>query len=309
MGDTLGVAKIADKNEALSKKILSVFEEANKVVLDKPKEIKLCLACIISRGHLLIEDKPGMGKTTLVKTLAKLLGLEQSRIQFTNDMLPADILGASIFNQKSQSFDFHKGPIFANFVLADEINRATPKTQSACLQAMEERQVTIDGNKYDMPDPFFIVATQNPLENYGTFPLPESQIDRFNMRIHLGLPSRQGERSIIAGEDRVAAVEALNPIMSGEELNIVISDAEKVHVSDVALDYIQDIIEKTRSFSEEISPRASRDLYKAARSYAYLESRDFVIPEDVQIVAAAVLNHRAGKHDIVKEVLQSVEVK
>ena len=298
--------------------IRHILKSANDIILDKGVQIQQCLACLLAQGHILIEDRPGMGKTTLVKTLAKLLGLDSQRIQFTNDLLPADILGTTIFNQDKREFEFHKGPIFSHFVLADEINRATPKTQSACLQAMEEGVVSLDGVSYELPKPFFLVATQNPQENIGTFPLPESQVDRFLMRIELGLPSREAERLILTGQDRSELIDRLEPVVNLETLQGLFNKVASVHVSDSVLDYIQDIIEKARALSNGVSPRAARDLNRVAKAWALTEGRDFVIPEDVQAVAVPVLNHRisAGQfnssqgtgYDIAAEIIGSVSV-
>ena len=259
-----------------------------------------------------------MGKTTLVKTLAKLLGLESQRIQFTNDLLPADILGTTVFNQQTREFEFHKGPIFANFILADEVNRATPKTQSACLQAMEEGSVSMDGQLYTLPEPFFLVATQNPQENIGTFPLPESQIDRFLMRIELGLPSREAERRILTGDQRSHMIEDLKPLMSPEDLKNWFNKVEQVHMSDGILDYLQDVIEKARTVANGVSPRAAKDLHRVSKAWALIEGRDFVIPEDLQAVTVSVLNHRlkadnghsqTSGFELAREIIQSVPVK
>ncbi|MCB9026269.1 MAG: MoxR family ATPase [Bdellovibrionaceae bacterium] len=299
------------------KKLDELFSLVNQVIVDKEQVIKLSLTCLFANGHLLLEDRPGMGKTSLVKTLSKVLGLNSQRIQFTNDMLPADIIGTTIFNKEKATFDFHKGPIFSNFVLADEINRATPKTQSACLQAMEEYQVNMDGQAYDLPHPFFLVATQNPQENVGTFPLPESQLDRFLMKINLGLPSRKAEREIITGKDRRAWIDELPQIYSAAEVLKIIDEVKKVHFSPTMLDYLQDIVAKSRVLSVGLSPRAVIDFSRAAQSWAFIESRDFVIPEDIQAVAVAVMNHRLvspnnahnlNGFELANEIIQTVPV-
>lgn len=300
-----------------NKKLNELFSHINQVIVDKQQVIKLSISCLFANGHLLLEDRPGMGKTSLVKTLSKVLGLKSQRIQFTNDMLPADIIGTTIFNKKQQTFDFHKGPIFSNFVLADEINRATPKTQSACLQAMEEYQVNIDGQTYDLPHPFFLVATQNPQENVGTFPLPESQLDRFLMKINLGLPSRKAEREIITGKDRRTMIDELPQIYSSDEILKVIDEVKKVHFSTSMLDYLQDIVAKSRVLSVGLSPRAVIDFSRAAQAWAFIESRDFVTPEDIQAVAVAVMNHRLvspnnahnlNGFELASEIIQTVPV-
>lgn len=282
-------------NLEVQPRLKELIEQINKVVVDKEEEIHLCLCAILAGGHVLLEGAPGMGKTSLVKSLVKSMGMDSSRIQFTNDMLPADIIGASIFEQGNSEFKFHHGPIFSNIVLADEINRATPKTQSACLQAMEEYTVDVDGVQYKLPQPFFVFATQNPEESVGTFPLPESQLDRFFMRISIGLPSRKGEKELLLNGSRANMIDKLPSLLSEEKLKDLQAKVEQVHLSDSVVDYILDIVEKSRSMSDGLSPRASQELVKAARASAYIEGRDFVIPEDVQKVAVAVMNHRIGK--------------
>ncbi len=281
----------------MNPKIEMLITKLNEVIVDKKQTIKLCVTCLFAGGHFLLEDRPGMGKTSLVKAISKLLGLSEQRIQFTNDLLPADILGTSIFNKDNQTFVFHRGPLFANFILADELNRATPKTQSACLQAMEEKRVSIDGKLYDLPSPFFLIATQNPQENIGTFPLPESQLDRFLMKLQLGFPSREAEKGILKGRDRNLWIQELESLFNPEELNQLIAATDQVTVSDTALDYLQDIIEKSRTLSWGLSPRAARDFNKAAKAYAFIEGRNFVIPEDYQAVGVAVMNHRLRTQD------------
>ncbi len=303
--------------EESSRKVQTLLERAGEVIVDKESVVKLGVTCLLAGGHFLLEDRPGMGKTSLVKTLSKLLGLQEQRIQFTNDLLPADILGTSIFNKNTQSFEFHKGPLFANFLLADELNRATPKTQSACLQAMEESRVSMDGQSYDLPQPFFLVATQNPQENIGTFPLPESQLDRFLMKLQLGFPSREAEKSILSGRDRNQWIQELQPVFTPHEVVEMIEAVAGVTVSDSALDYLQDIVEKSRTLSWGLSPRAARDFNKAAKAYAFLEGRPFVIPEDYQAVGVAVMNHRLRHHQdladksaeqLAQEIIHSVPI-
>lgn len=289
---------------------------ANQLIVDKEKPIQLAVTCLLAEGHLLIEDRPGVGKTSLVKVLSQLFGFEAQRIQFTNDMLPADILGTSIFNKETKSFEFHKGPIFANFVLADEINRATPKTQSACLQAMEEYAVSIDGQKWKLPQPFFIVATQNPQDNIGTFPLPESQLDRFLMRIQLGFPSREAERQIIVGRSRSEWIEELPALFTPQSFEKIVEAIKSVHISEVMLDYLQDIVDKSRTLSAGLSPRAVVDYARAAKAWAYIEGRDYVIPEDIQEVGVSIMNHRIGLatsgesagFEVAEEIIQTVAV-
>ena len=303
--------------EKSGKQVNQLLEKVSEVIVDKEQTVKLCITCLFAGGHFLLEDRPGMGKTSLVKTISKLFGLKEQRVQFTNDLLPADILGTPVFNKNSQSFEFHKGPIFSNFILADELNRATPKTQSACLQAMEENRVSMDGKVYDLPQPFFLIATQNPQENVGTFPLPESQLDRFLMKLQLGFPSREAEKGILKGRDRNEWIQELEPIMHPEEVLKIIRAVSEVTVSDTALDYLQDIVEKSRTLSWGLSPRAARDFNKAAKAYAFIEGRSFVIPEDYQAVGVAVMNHRLRSHEdfgdkssdqLAQEIIQSVPI-
>ena len=275
--------------------IQGVVEQAGRIILGKERQIRLALACLLARGHLLIEDLPGVGKTTLAQVLAKLLGLNIHRIQFTSDMLPADIIGVSVYERESGTFKFHAGPIFAQLILADEVNRATPKTQSALLEAMEEHQVTAEGETRKLPEPFFVIATQNPSEQVGTFPLPESQLDRFLMRIELGYPDRDAERALLSGADRRDLLAGLEPCMSPGELVEQQEMAQRVHVAPALLDYVQAIVEHTRRSPEYVaglSPRAALALVHSARAWAMLEGRDKVIPEDVQAVLAGVAAHR-----------------
>jgi MoxR-like ATPase len=270
-------------------------EAAGRIVLGKTTQIRLALACLLARGHLLIEDLPGVGKTTLAHVLARTLGLQFHRIQFTSDMLPADIVGVSIYDREAGGFKFHPGPVFAQVILADEVNRATPKTQSALLEAMEEQQVTVEGETRKLPEPFFVIATQNPSEQVGTFPLPESQLDRFLMRIELGYPDRDAERALLAGTDRRDLLAALEPCMTPAELVEMQSIAQRVHVAPALLDYVQAIVEYTRrtpDYAAGLSPRAALALVHGARAWAFLEGRDKVIPEDVQAVLPGVATHR-----------------
>lgn len=279
----------------MNKDLPAIRKQLNSVILGKPHQIDLCLCCLLARGHLLIEDLPGMGKTILAHALANVMGLAFSRIQFTSDLLPADILGVSIFDAGSSRFDFHEGPIFSSVVLADEINRASPKTQSALLEAMEERQISIEGSVRDLPASFFVIATQNPLEQAGTFPLPESQLDRFFMRIRLGYPDRASERSLLEGEDRRDRLASLPAAIDEEQLLAWQHDVAAVKTSPALLDYIQDLVEQSRNaryFKVGLSPRAALDLVHAARSWALLMEREFVIPEDVQTVLEPVAGHR-----------------
>jgi MoxR-like ATPase len=272
-----------------------LIDTASGVILGKEPQVRLALACLIARGHLLIEDLPGVGKTTLAHVLAKALGLHFQRIQFTSDMLPADILGVSVYERDSGAFKFHPGPIFAQLILADEVNRATPKTQSALLEAMEEHQVTVETETRHLPEPFFVIATQNPSEQVGTFPLPESQLDRFLMRIELGYPDRSAERALLAGADRRDLLASLDACMSPAELVELQSNAQHVHVAPALLDYVQAIVEYTRrspEFVAGLSPRAALALVHAARAWALIEGRDKVIPEDVQAIVPGVATHR-----------------
>lgn len=271
------------------------IQQAGQIILGKEHVIRLALACLLVRGHLLIEDLPGLGKTTLAHALAKILGLQYSRIQFTADMLPADILGVSIYERDSGDFRFHPGPIFAQVVLADEINRATPKTQSALLEAMEEQQISIEGSTHALPEPFFVIATQNPANQIGTFPLPESQLDRFLLRIELGYPDSQAERALLSGESRRDLLKHLPAVMTAAQLLSIQSAVHKVKVSPALLDYVQALLEFSRHFHHFItglSPRAGLALLAASRAWALLAGRDFVLPEDVQAVLPHVVGHR-----------------
>ena len=273
-------APLSSSSAALAR----VVAAASEVILGKKHQIRLALACFLARGHLLIEDLPGVGKTTLAHVLARLLGLAFHRIQFTADMLPADIIGVSIYDRGASAFKFHPGPIFANLILADEVNRATPKTQSALLEAMEEHQVTAEGETRALPEPFFVIATQNPSHQVGTFPLPESQLDRFQMRIALGYPDRDAERVLLTGTDRRDLLATLEPSMTPAELTELQAGVQKIHVAPALLDYVQAIVEHTRrspDYVTGLSPRAALAIVHSARAWALLEGRDKVIPEDV----------------------------
>ena len=271
------------------------LEMLDGIILGKPRQLRLCIACLLAGGHLLIEDVPGVGKTTLAHGIAHALGLSYQRIQFTSDLLPADIVGVSIYQRDTGQFSFHPGPVFAQLVLADEVNRATPKAQSALLEAMEERQVTVDGVSRQLPDPFFVIATQNPEDQVGTFPLPESQLDRFLMRVRLGYPERALERELLRGEDRRELLRRLPAAATPEALLSLRKEVNAVHVSDALLDYVQALVAWSRErpgFGAGLSPRAAIALLRAARAWALLDGRRAVIPEDVQAVAPAVTGHR-----------------
>ena len=279
----------------MSSALHNVIAQVEQVILGKPHQIRLALACLLARGHLLIEDLPGVGKTTLAHVLARSLGLQFQRIQFTSDMLPADILGVSVYQRNNGEFVFHPGPIFAQMVLADEVNRATPKTQSALLEAMEEQQVTIEGSTRPLPSPFFVIATQNPSHQVGTFPLPESQLDRFLMRIQLGYPDAQAERGLLAGVERRDLIAKLTPQMETAELMDLQQQVRQVFVSPALLDYVQAILRHTREsarFVHGLSPRAGLSLIAAARAWALLDGRKATIPEDIQAVLPGVASHR-----------------
>ncbi len=279
----------------MNNQIDKVVAQVGGIILGKEHQIRLALACLVARGHLLIEDIPGVGKTTLAHALAASLGLGFQRIQFTSDLLPADILGVSIYNRESGGFQFHPGPIFAQVVLADEVNRATPKAQSALLEAMEEHQVTTDGETRRLPQPFFVIATQNPSHQVGTFPLPESQLDRFLMRIELGYPNSEAERALLQGQDRRDLLEALKPCMEIGELIELQRHARQVHASNALLDYVQALVDYTRRTADYVnglSPRAALALLHGARAWALMEGRGHVVPEDVQAVLPGVIGHR-----------------
>ena len=272
----------------------------NAVILGKDLQMRLAVSCLLARGHLLIEDVPGVGKTTLAHGLARVLGLSYTRVQFTSDLLPADIIGVSVYERNSGRFEFHRGPLFAQLLLADEINRATPKAQSALLEAMEERQVTADGTTYPLPDPFFVVATQNPSYQLGTFPLPESELDRFLMRIELGYPVPSLERELLTGRDRRELLAGLKPVLSPARLIELQRQVSTLHVAPALLDYVQAVVRHTREsgrFATGLSPRAAIALVRAAQAWALLHGRSGVLPEDVQAVLIPVAGHRLEPRD------------
>ena len=279
----------------MSQLLDEVIGQLGQVILGKQHQLRLALACLLARGHLLIEDLPGVGKTTLAHALATVLGLHYQRIQFTSDLLPADILGVSIYDRDSGSFRFHSGPVFSNIVLADEINRATPKAQSALLEAMEEHQVSIEGETRPLPQPFFVIATQNPAHQVGTFPLPESQLDRFLMSIQLGYPDTDAERRLLQGEDRRQLLAGIEPVLSSARLQELQAQADAVHAADALLDYLQALLDHSRQsphYQHGLSPRAGLALLHGAKAWSFLHGRDMVLPEDLQAVLPAVINHR-----------------
>ncbi|KPC55135.1 AAA family ATPase [Amantichitinum ursilacus] len=296
----------------------AAIDQLNSIILGKPRQIRLALACLLAQGHLLLEDLPGVGKTTLAHALAGTLGLQFQRVQFTSDLLPADLVGVSIYARDSDTFRFHHGPVFSQVLLADEINRAPPKTQSALLEAMEEYQVTVDGKTHPLPEPFFVIATQNPQYQIGTFPLPESQLDRFLMRLELGYPSVQAERALLAGEDRRDTLAHLKPCLTAAEMQQAQQAIKQVKLAPALLDYIQALAAATRSserFSYGLSPRALLGLVSVTRAWAWLENRDFAIPDDVQAVFPGVAGHRLqlrgrGQADprVAQELLASVAI-
>jgi MoxR-like ATPase len=284
----------------------NIVEQIGHTVLGKREQIKMALTCLFAGGHLLIEDIPGIGKTTLAKVLSRCMGLEFRRVQFTSDMLPGDILGSSIFDRNSGGFVFHPGPVFTQVLLADEINRATPKTQSALLEAMEEGQVTIDGETRRLPNPFFVIATQNPIELSGTFPLPESQLDRFLMRIELGYPGREAERQLLLDDPaKRQALAYTRQCLTPQEVRALQEQVNRVHVADAFLDYLQDILAFTRSdahFHVGLSPRAGLALMQAAKSWAFINGREYTLPEDLQAVLLPVAGHRLRSRDDLTEI-------
>lgn len=277
--------------------IAQLLIQLNTIVLDKPQIVKLALSCVMAGGHLLLQDLPGMGKTTLAQGLAQLLGLSFSRVQFTNDMLPADILGMSIYDPAKLAFEFRPGPIFTQLLLADEINRSSPKTQSALLEAMEERQVTQDGQSYRLPQPFFVIATQNPLQQAGVYPLPESQLDRFLMCLSLGYPSPAAERALLQGQDRRQLLQGLTAVLDTNAVQSAQQGVQQVYVAEVVLDYLQRLVAKTRASHEYhgLSPRGVLSLQRAAQAYSYVSGHAEVTPENIQAVFAAVTDHRLGQ--------------
>ncbi|HOW49850.1 MAG: AAA family ATPase [Rubrivivax sp.] len=282
-------------DSSVARSIEALVDQIARVIVGKRAQIEDCVACLLAGGHLLIEDVPGVGKTTLAHALAVCLGLKFSRVQFTADLMPSDLLGVSVFERSSESFVFHPGPVFAQLLLADEINRAGPKTQSALLEAMEEHQVSVDNQTHPLPRPFFVIATQNPSEQLGTYPLPESQLDRFLLRITLGYPDRAAERSLLAGEDRRELITRLEPVMAPAQLQQAQAAVRAVRASEPLLDYLQTLIHATRSgqwFVEGLSPRAGIAVLRAAKSRALMARRDYVAPDDVQAILPQAIAHR-----------------
>jgi MoxR-like ATPase len=302
---------------SLHARLARLKSQISTIIVGKPAQIDDSIACLLAGGHLLIEDVPGVGKTTLAHVLAVSLGLKFSRVQFTADLLPSDLIGVSIYERARESFAFHPGPVFAQVLLADEINRAGPKTQSALLEAMEEQQVSIDGRTHPLPQPFFVIATQNPAEQLGTYALPESQLDRFLMSITLGYPDARSERELLSGQDRREAAARLQPVMTPEELVAAMAEVRRVHVSDPLLDYLQALIAATRSghwFADGLSPRAGIGVLRLARARALLAQRDFVSPDDVQAILPQAVAHRLaplagsgrGRREQVRAMIESV---
>jgi MoxR-like ATPase len=285
---------------AQSQSLLRALAAVERVILGKPAQVRLCLACLLARGHLLLEDVPGVGKTTLAHALAHILGLGWQRVQFTSDLLPADIIGVSVFDRTAQQFHFKRGPLFTQLLLADEVNRASPRTQSALLEAMEERQVSVDLTTYRLPEPFFVVATQNPHELVGTFALPESQLDRFLMRLSLGYPDAASERRLLQGDEPREQLAQMAPVLDPATILAMQQSVRQVHRAAPLLDYVQRLVEHTRTRADlklGLSPRAALGLLRAAQAHAFIVGRDTALPEDVQAVLPAVATHRLERRD------------
>ncbi len=283
------------KAEGRHARLLKALDTVNGILLGKDRQVRLSFCCLLSRGHLLIEDVPGVGKTTLANAMARVIGIDYQRIQFTSDLLPADILGVSIYKRDKEEFEFHPGPIFAQVILVDEINRATPKTQSALLEGMAENQVTIENTTHPLPEPFFVVATQNPLDLVGTFPLPESQLDRFLLSLSLGYPDPLAERELLTTEERSRMLARLTSLLTAEDIKGLQKDCAEVHVSEDLLDYVQALLKETRDdrwFETGLSPRAGLYLLRASRAHAFLKGRDYVTPEDIKSIFPGLARHR-----------------
>jgi MoxR-like ATPase len=306
-------------SQALHAQLTRLIDQISTIIVGKRPQIRDSVACLLAGGHLLIEDVPGVGKTTLAHALSVSLGLRFARTQFTADLMPADLIGVSVYERSKESFVFHPGPVFAQVLLSDEINRAGPKTQSALLEAMEEHQVTVEGETRPLPKPFFVIATQNPTDQLGTYPLPESQLDRFLMCITLGYPDRASERALLAGVDRREAVHALPAVMTPEELTAAQREVLKVHASEALLDYLQNLIAATRSgawFVDGLSPRAGIAVLRAAKAFALLDQRDYVAPDDIQAILPQAIAHRLvpvagagrGAKEQVRAMIESIGV-
>ena len=295
----------------------TTIAQLNKIILGKPNQVRLALTCLFADGHLLLEDLPGMGKTTLAHGLAQVFGLQYKRVQFTSDLLPADVIGAPIFNATEATFTFHHGPVFSQIFLADELNRATPRAQSALLEAMEERQVSVDGKTHALPAPFFVIATQNPQTQSGTFPLPESQLDRFLMRLSLGYPDQKVERQLLRGQHGRSALNSIQRCISNSQLKAIQQQVPQITISDALMDYVQRLVAETRQHEQcqlGLSPRGALALVHSAQSWALIQGRGHVLPEDVQAVFVPVAGHRlTGRRDtqgnqLARQILNSVDV-
>ena len=306
---TLAQQELNFQVEFFAEKIQAFLTQINRIILDKEQQTKLALCCLLSGGHVLFEDLPGLGKTTLSSALSHIAGLKFQRIQFTNDMLASDVIGVNMFNQKEHQFEFKQGPIFTQILLADEINRCSPKTQSALLEAMEEGQVTVDGVRYDLPRPFWVIATQNPLFQSGTYSLPESQLDRFLMRLSLGYPSRSAEKLLLQQDSRYALISTLQHVFNEEEILTIQQLVMQVYIVDAVLDYLLDLAAETRKSPHGLSTRGLLALKKAAQAHAFIEQRSYVTPDDVQAVFAAVVSHRIGLSEAeTLQLMQQVQI-
>lgn len=306
---TLAQQELNFQVESYVAKVQAFLTQINRIILDKEQQTKLALCCLLSGGHVLFEDLPGLGKTTLSSALSHIAGLKFQRIQFTNDMLASDVIGVNMFNQKEHQFEFKQGPIFTQILLADEINRCSPKTQSALLEAMEEGQVTVDGVRYDLPRPFWVIATQNPLFQSGTYSLPESQLDRFLMRLSLGYPSRSAEKLLLQQDSRYALISTLQHVFNEEEILTIQQLVTQVYIADAVLDYLLDLAAETRKSPHGLSTRGLLALKKAAQAHAFIEQRSYVTPDDVQAVFAAVVAHRIGLSEAeTLQLMQQVQI-
>lgn len=301
--------QLNDQVESYAAKIQVFLHQINSIILDKQHQTKLALSSLLAGGHVLFEDLPGLGKTTLSSALSHIAGLKFQRIQFTNDMLASDVIGVNMFNQKQHQFEFKQGPIFTQILLADEINRCSPKTQSALLEAMEEGLVTVDGVRYELPQPFWVIATQNPLFQSGTYSLPESQLDRFLMRLSLGYPSRSAEKLLLQQNSRYALIATLEHVFSEYEILEMQRLVTQVHIADVVLDYLLDLASETRKSRHGLSTRGLLALKKAAQAHAFIEQRSYVTPDDVQAVFVAVVSHRIGLNEAeTSQLMQQVTI-